>query len=572
MAKRWSEAAPHLAAVIQVQPRRDEAIYWLAVSKKNLNQFSEAITLCERALEINPRNPIVWNELGLCRMTQNQPEPAAEAFTLALRSDPSSGFYQHNLGMALARMDRIYKARDAFREAIRLNLNYVGSYLELAGVLETLAARDEAISMLRAALVRHPGESQLRIALASALTYNGELEEAESIYRKTMEQDPVTGNSVGLWLQQEGRFPESIDCFMTSLKADPVQGVAYYGLVEAKAFDIEGRSIIDVASPIVDSPELDLKGKTYLCYALAKAHEKLRNDEQAMAYFDMANQSAFLLYNEGRPFDKQDLVDQNSRRIAQYDAREIKREHLGASQSDRPIFIVGMIRSGTTLLDQIIASHPLVNSAGEPVFWMREADRVRRLPSQNLTEGEREDIANRYLQALDGAAGTSLRTSDKMPLNYSHVGLIHATFPKAKIVHLRRSPLDTCLSIYTTFLGHGPNFAYNQDHIVFNYLQYLRVMAHWRSVMPQGSFLEVNYEDLVSDRETVARRVIAFCELEWNDACLHHETNESSIRTPSKWQARQPVYKSSVERWKRFEPWLGELLELRGVVHPDPRH
>ncbi len=560
---RWEESHQHLAKVVTASPSRDEALFWLALAKKHLGFPQEAIALCERALAINPRNPTLLNELGLCQLTLNQPSAAEKSFSLAIRSDPLKGVYHFNYGLALVRLDRIYKAKEAFEEAIRIEPSRIESYLELARILEILDMRTEVVDVLGKGLGIHPAEFQLLTAMAAAQAYLGNRAQAEDIYKKSMAAHPVSGNAFGLWLQQEGRFVESVECFLTSIKAMPVQGVAYYGLAEAKVFDIDGEPWAIRAESWLDSPELDLKGKTYLCYALARASERRGDHERTMRFFHLANASAYALYNEGRPYNRQDLEALSERTIANYSEASVREVAKGASPSQCPIFIVGMIRSGTTLLDQVISSHPEVKSAGEPVFWMRESDRIRRLRDQELSADQIQDIAQRYLAVLEAVAGTSPRITDKMPLNYAHLGLIHRIFPDAKIIHLRRHPLDTCFSIYTTFLGQGPTFGYNASNIVFNYRLYLKLMSHWRQVLPESQFLEVDYESLIENREVVARQIIEFCELDWSDDCLHHERNESSIRTPSKWQARQPIYSSSIHRWAPYEAWLGELLELR---------
>jgi tetratricopeptide (TPR) repeat protein len=563
--RNWAEADGHLSFVVAHQPNRPEALYWSSVAKKNLGQLAEAITLVERAAALNPRNSLVLNELGLCLMAANQPKPAEEAFRKAVRSSPTEGVYIANLGMAQARLDLIYKAKDSFEEAVRLAAELVQPYVELAAIYDTLAERQLAIEVLTKAVKHHPVDFQLHSLLAHAYANAGDRERAEELYRRTVEADPASGQAYGLWLQQEGRFEESIGCFLKSIQADPNQGVAYYGLAEAKAFDLEAGSLVELATPILDSPSLDVKARAYLGFALGRAHEQRREYEKSMGFYDLANDCAYRVYNEGRPYDRNEIARVNDLSISRFSPLA---KRTPVKDAFDPIFIVGMIRSGTTLLDQIVSSHPNVASAGEPVFWQQEADRTRRLSVMELASLDAAAVASRYEAVLQGAAGSSPRITDKMPLNYAHLGLIHAVFPKAKIVHLRRSPMDTCLSIYTTFLGHGPNFAYRQANIVFNYLEYMRLMDHWRSILPTDVLMEIDYESIVRDREAAARDVIAFCGLDWDDACLRHESNETSIRTPSRWQARQPVYGSSIERWRNFEPWLGDLLQLKALQHP----
>jgi hypothetical protein len=174
-----------------------------------------------------------------------------------------------------------------------------------------------------------------------------------------------------------------------------------------------------------------------------------------------------------------------------------------------------------------------------------------------------DEIAKRYLSVLAGISAAALRVTDKNPFNFRDLGLVRMALPGAFIIHCRRHPVDTCLSIFTTNLtAHDISFMGNREDLLFYYRQYERLMQHWREVLPPDRFLEVDYEALVSDREAQTRRLIAFCKLEWDDACLQPERNPRAVNTASVWQARQPVYRTSVERWRNYEPWLGALAEL----------
>jgi len=213
-------------------------------------------------------------------------------------------------------------------------------------------------------------------------------------------------------------------------------------------------------------------------------------------------------------------------------------------------------------VEQIVSSHPDVAAGGEQSFLTQRYHSVMEPRHGSPHRSEAVTLANNYLDLLKSIGGTKAHVTDKMPHNFYLSGLIHAMFPSARIIHCRRNPVDTCISIYTTRFPEPLNFAHNQEEIVFFYKEYLRIMEHWRRVLPADRFLEVDYEELISDREKVTRRMIEFCGLEWNDACLHHERNPGAIRTPSWWQARQPVYTTSMGRWKNYEPWLGAFKEL----------
>lgn len=559
---RWAEALVHLDQVLHAQPMRQEALFWVALANRSAGRAKEAATLFERVLAKDPKSPVVLNELGLCRMALSEPEQAQQAFARAIKSDPRTAVYHLNSGLALKRLDQFYKARDAFQEAANLEPRWADTHIELAQALKNLGQDQDAVAALKKAVKAIPADPRLRTALAAAQSQVGERKEAEDLFRSTMAAHPSSGIAFAEWLQQEGRFQESVDATLESLRVMPLQGVAYYRLAEAKTFTIDGDSWIPKAESLLDSPALDLREATYLRYALARAYDKVGDAEKTIHYYDLANTSAYALHNSGRPFNCEEVRRVNDEIVARYTADLVQTPYAGASDTDQPIFIVGMIRSGTTLLDQIISSHPLVKSAGEPVFWMKEADRLRN-PTPTPSEAEVQDIAKNYRASIEAVAGESQRITDKMPLNYSHIGLIHRIFPNAKIIHIRRDPLDTCFSIYTTFFGQGPNFAYNQSNIAFNYREYLFLMEHWRQVMPLDTMIEVEYEELIDNREETIRRVLEFCNLEWDDACLSHERNESAVLTPSKWQARQPIYRTSIQRWKQYEPWLGALLELK---------
>jgi len=301
-----------------------------------------------------------------------------------------------------------------------------------------------------------------------------------------------------------------------------------------------------------------------LNYALGKAHDDRKQYELAMKHYDEANRINFEIVRAGRPYDLKTHRESIDQIIELFTADFIARHRHVGNESELPIFIIGMIRSGTTLTEQMISSHPQVGAAGEQVFWTSDSAKAVNLSSGSLNEALLQQLESTYLQIIRRYAPDMPRITDKMPLNFLWAGLIHIAFPNAPIIHVRRAPIDTCLSIYFTGLTKAPDFAYKKENIVAGYREYQRLMRHWHDVLPSNRFLEFEYEDLVDDQERVLRKIIEFCRLEWSDACLHHEQNERSVSTPSVWQARQPVYKTSVERWRKYEPWLGAFAELLG--------
>ncbi len=219
-----------------------------------------------------------------------------------------------------------------------------------------------------------------------------------------------------------------------------------------------------------------------------------------------------------------------------------------------------MPRSGTTLVEQILSSHAEVAGGGELHFWAQQD--LSRANLSAIAGGDLSAVASDYLTLLRTISPTAARVTDKMPFNFGLLGVIHRIFPRATLIHCRRHPIDTCLSIYTTSFESSLDFAADRRSLVAFYRQYQRLMTHWRAVLPLERLIEVNYEDLVADPEPHSRRIVAACGLDWDEACLSPHQNRRPVMTASMWQARQPIYGGSVERWRRYEPWLGELRDL----------
>jgi hypothetical protein len=304
--------------------------------------------------------------------------------------------------------------------------------------------------------------------------------------------------------------------------------------------------------------KLDDDDEANLRFSLGKAYDDLGEYEKAIQHFDHANR----LRQRGTSFNRGARDHLADRLVAKFTADFFSRNVALGSDCELAVLVLGMPRSGTTLVEQILSSHPAVAAGGELTFWNESISTFRADEAGRIDPSWASKIAGDYRSLLTTIAPTAQRVTDKMPHNFHHLGLIHAVFPRARIIHCRRHPVDTCLSIYFQDFARAMHFAYDRDNLVAAYRQYLKLMAHWRSVLPADRFLEIQYEELVADREAMTRKMIAFCGLDWDDACLHSERNPRSVRTASVWQARQPVYKTSVARWRRYEPWLGSLREL----------
>jgi hypothetical protein len=254
---------------------------------------------------------------------------------------------------------------------------------------------------------------------------------------------------------------------------------------------------------------------------------------------------------------------------AAYSHANVNQRRKGASASDRPLFIVGMPRSGTSLTEQIIASHPAAFGAGELRFWSNVGKQFKReVLMADFDEPFLTNVAADCLLDLANYSTEALRVVDKMPGNVKFVGLIHAVFPNARILHTRRNPIDTCLSIYFQDFNAGHSYSNDLDDLAHYYREYHNRMMHWHSVLPPGVLLDVPYESLVEDQESWSRKIIDFIGLEWDDKCLSFHQTERKVGTASNWQVRQPIYKGSKERWRNYEKFVAPLLPLLGLYDP----
>ncbi len=365
---------------------------------------------------------------------------------------------------------------------------------------------------------------------------------------------------LGQLLSNSGKFEDAAGHLAQAIDAFPS---AFQQLTVVKRMSEDDRPLLDRMRGLAERPGLDAASRIAIRFGLGKAFDDLGEYAEAMGHYDAGNQ----LRAMSERLDRAGLVAQIDSTIALFSAEALER----AAQSfprpqrpgdDMPVFVAGMVRSGTTLIEQILSSHPAVAAGGELSFWHDVVSGWR-----ISTLGAREasmlaKAAGDYRDLLRRIGPEALRVTDKAPANVELLGVIALAFPNARIIHCRRRPIDTCLSIYFTNFLERREWAWNRGDLVFFYRQYERLMDHWRRALPSNRLTEVEYETLIANPEAETRRLIAFCGLDWDDACLAPDRNQRVVKTWSMWQARQPVYKTSVERWRRYEPWLGELRAL----------
>ena len=363
---------------------------------------------------------------------------------------------------------------------------------------------------------------------------------------------------LGNLLAEFGRFEEARECFQRVIAIAPLLAGSYYDLVRCRPVTREDDDLLQRMEAALDTPGLEAAQRLRLHLALGKAADDLGDYALAMQHFDAADE----VRRGSTPFDSAAFSIEIDRLIARCTPELIARGPELGSGDARPVLIVGMPRSGTTLVEQIISMHPEVGAGGELHFWNERGAAWQR----SGTEGNEKAFLGKavadYLRVLREIAPKAARVTDKMPFNFLWAGLIHIALPRAIIIHCRRTSIDTALSIHQTHFHPSLAFPTGGAELVAYFRGYQRLIGHWRSVLPSDRFIEVDYEDLTREPEPVIRRIIAACGLAWNDECLRPESNPRAVKTPSKWQTRQPIYRTSVARWRRYEPWLGPLRAL----------
>jgi hypothetical protein len=314
------------------------------------------------------------------------------------------------------------------------------------------------------------------------------------------------------------------------------------------------------------TPGLDDEPRIRVNLALGKAADDLGEYERAMRHFDAAD--AVRRASAAFPSDQfdrevQQLIEQTTPDLV------ARAPRLGMPDLT-PVLIIGMPRSGTTLVEQIISAHPDVRAGGELNFWPTCGTRWHAAGAAGNEMKFLRRAAADFLRVLKGIGPKAVRVTDKNPFNFIWAGLIHLALPKATIIHCRRAAIDTALSIHQTLFHPGLAFPTGGDKLVAYFRSYQRLTDHWRSVLPPERFIEVDYEELTRDPEPVIRGLIAACGLSWHEACLRPDRNPQSVKTASRWQTRQPIYRASVGRWRRYEPYLGSLRPLLGQVSAAP--
>jgi tetratricopeptide (TPR) repeat protein len=541
------------------QPQPVASLLALATELLRSGRPADAIAPLREATLLQPSNPIIEHDLGLACLEVGRVTDAVAALKRAIASDPRYADAYFRLGIALEKLGDIGEAIVAYDRATELLPSLTEAWFRAGALVYTLGHRDEAIGCFRRAAETGPKTSFGRLGKARALLTEDRDQEAEKVLRKTLALDRTNAlahDLLGNLLSERGRFDEAHDCFERAIAIAPLLAGSYYDLVRCRPVTKDDGGLLQRMDAALATPGLEAGQRLRLHLALGKAADDLGDYALAMQHFDAAD----TVRRGFSSFDSAAFAIEIDRLIARCTPELIGRApELGRGDAT-PVLIVGMPRSGTTLVEQIISSHPEASGGGELNFWNERGAAWHR-QGATLAPFLAKAAAD-YLGVLRAVAPRAARVTDKMPFNFLWAGLIHLAFPRAAIIHCRRTAVDTALSIHQTHFHPGLAFPTGGPELVAYFRSYQRLTDHWRSLLPADRFIEVDYEDLTRVPEPVIRRIIAACGLAWNDACLRPERNPRAVKTPSKWQTRQPINRNSVARWRRYEPWLGPLRAL----------
>ena len=630
---RLDEAVASFRQALSLEDDIADAHYALGNVLYDQGKLNQAIERYQRSIVLAPGDAEAHNNLGNALLDTGDVEGALASYRQALVADPQYGQAHVNLGNVIQDQGRLEDAVDHFRRAIALNPNLVEAHVnlgnaqrgnpdeamacyqralaiqpgvadallgigdvhkirgetalaaesymraldagpdnpdafnKLGNALLELRSYEDAIATYRRALELRPDYADAICNLAMALIQVGQDSDAAPYLEKAIQLRPDLAKpyyGMGICLQQQGDFEAAAEWHRAALARRPDYGEALLSLALNKKAELSQEEIARLEA-LLEGAQIPVEERISLSFAMAKIWDDAGEYEKAFGYYRAANE----LKNRDTNIDPRIQIQRVDAVIETFSRDYFEHRRECGSQSQLPVFILGMPRSGTTLVEQIIASHPRVFGAGELSAMHELASALPELLNRSedypacatfINEGNADRLAEHYLTTLRGYSADADRITDKLPLNFLRLGLIAVLLPRARIIHCRRDPRDTCLSCYFQNFARGILFSYDLVNLGQFCRQYERLMEHWRAVLPV-QMLEVEYEELITRPDDKTREIVDFCGLEWDPRCLAFHEHKRSIRTASFWQARQPMYASSVGRWRHYEPFLGPLMD-----------
>jgi tetratricopeptide (TPR) repeat protein len=545
-------------------PGDGDALRYLGSLLAGQGRGIEAVEVCRRATRVAPADPRVWSDFGRVMAMQAQFDEAEEFFRKALSLDPGCADAWHNLGAALRHLGRYAEAFEALKQALLVDPRRAPTYLSLGGLLIESRQFDDALECFERAARLDPSLAGAQSRLAGQLAARGKLARAQDLFRTSVSLEPAHlegWSGLGQALEDMGDAAGALGCYRNVLVCQPGHALAlgrYLSLLRAPV----DRQLLEAATAALNDAQRSDADRALIGYGLAKYRDRHGAIEAAAVAGREANAARRRMSGA---FDREAFDARVDAMVQSFDRSFFAARRGYGLGTDQPVFIVGLPRSGTTLTEQIIASHPFFHGAGELPDLPRLAARVSPdAPWKSaalVDEHQTLELAREYLRALrEGSPKGRLRITDKSPFNFFQLGLVALMFPQARVIHCRRNAGDNALSIWMENFNQDQRYATDFGDIAHLRGGYRRLMAHWHEVLPL-TILDVDYEELVADTEGQARRIIDFLGAPWDRRCLDFHQTERAVQTPSRWQVRQKIYGSSVEKWRRYADFLPELAQ-----------
>ena len=576
---------------------------WMMLGNLNgaLGEIVAAEECSRKAIKLNPMLVNAHANLGNSLMEQNKYEDAVTSFSEAVQLQPDLAPAWYMLGKAQQKFGQWGDAEVAFRKAVELNPGWLDAHLLLGNVLQFMGRFRDASQQYEIIIQSQSDHTEAHYRLAVSLSTMGKTHEAEASCRRALELQPEhisALNSLSMILSSQGQVNEALECCERVLDIKPNDinaacvashihevtgnvnkaykylqqhieaGTQHLNLALAfaavsKEFGLQDKAISMMEGLLQNVPSLSNTGRRNLYFTLGKLCDGIQQYDRAFEHYRHGNE---LRPTQFDPHNQMTKIDTSINRLT---ANFFSKVQKSSNKSDRPVFVVGMPRSGTSLVEQILASHPFVYGAGEQAEIGLISRSLRSLLNSNKTYPELLESINRkalnqcadkYLQHLNGMNTDSLRVVDKMPGNFFNLGFISLMFPNTRVIHCMRNPLDSCLSCYFQDFFQDMDWCYEQKNLVSYYRGYEKLMNHWKQVL-NIQIMDVSYEELVVDQENISRKLIEFCGLDWADDCLQFHKTKRFVATASYDQVRKPIYNKSVSRWKNYRKHIGLLID-----------
>ena len=560
------DAVKSYKKAIDLQPNFAEAHNNLGTTLQEMGQLDEAANCYERALDIQPDYIEVHNNLGNTLNLLGQTDEALNSYKQALSINPDYADARNNLGIIHHEMGQLDEAIKCYEKTIAINPENAEAHNNLGVTLNKLTQFHEAINCYGPALAINPNYDESYFNLGTTLYELGRNDEALNSYKQTLIINPDYAdayNNIGNILQELGQFDEAFSNYVYALAIDPDNAEFHRNLALMKNYKKGDTQVIKMQSLLSDG-NLSKSERIQLCFALAKAYDDLGEKDEL---FKILNQGNYLRKDELNYSIEKDL--NNHSLFRKMFVSNIENSSSYDSLSIRPIFIVGMPRSGTTLVEQIISSHHKVHGAGElNALDNLIAPIMNNYSTHNNSLSEKNFLSIRqgYSKKLSNLNVIESVITDKMPTNFKNIGFILKAFPEAKIIHLKRDAMAICWSIYQRYFpAEGIGFAYDMEDLGEFYNSYTEMMTFWHELFPNQIY-DISYEDLTTNQEQETKKLLEYCELDWDKNCLNFHKNKRAVKTSSSFQVKEKMYQGSSDVWTKYKTQLKPLIDSLGYL------